>query len=117
MLLEEKVQAYSEHWKLHKADITQAFSDAFGVDCSEMFNDLVCNISLNPYYPREQGGCIYPYFFTMVIEGVPITDTVREMYRTMKITEFMQESYAYCQRYETEIREHILCSENGGVDK
>ena len=194
-LLEEKVKAYSEHWNLHKANITQAFSDAFGVDCSEMFNDLVCNISLNPvsprylkehsfdvfylnsergalgialhemvhfvwfavwndlfrdsyeeyenpslkwilselvveavmsderlssinpYYPREQGGCIYPYFFTMEIEGVQITDTVREMYRTMKMSEFMQESYAYCQKYEAEIREHILRSENGGVDK
>lgn len=194
-LLEEKVQAYSEHWNLHKGNITQAFSDAFGVDCSEMFNDLVCNISLNPvsprylkehsfdvfylnsergalgnvlhemvhfvwfavwnnlfndlyeeyenpslkwilselvveavmsderlysvnpYYPREQGGCIYPYFFTMEIEGAPITDMVREMYRTMKISEFMQESYAYCQKHEAEIREHILRSENGGVDK
>ena len=31
-LLEEKVQAYSEHWNLHKANITQAFSDAFEVD-------------------------------------------------------------------------------------
>ena len=194
-LLEEKVQAYSEHWNLHKANITQAFSDAFGVDCLEMFNDLVCNISLNPisprylkehsfdvfylnsergalgnalhelvhfvwfavwndlfkdsyeeyenpslkwilselvveavmrderlssinpYYPREQGGCIYPYFFTMVIEGVPITDTVCEMYSTMEISEFMQKSYAYCQRHEVEIREHIFHSENGGVDK
>ena len=35
-LLEEKVQAYSEHWNIHKANITQAFSDAFGVDCLEM---------------------------------------------------------------------------------
>ena len=194
-LLEEKVQAYSKHWNLHKANITQAFSDAFGVDCLEMFNDLVCNISLNPvssrylkehsfdvfylnsergalgnalhelvhfvwfavwndlfrdsyeeyenpslkwilselvveavmsderlssinpYYPREQGGCIYPYFFTMKVDGTLITDTVREMYRTMKISEFMKESYTFCQKHEVEIREHILHSENGGVDK
>ena len=73
--------------------------------------------SINPYYPREQGGCIYPYFFTMEVEGVPITDTVREMYRTKEISEFMEESYTFCQKHEAEIREHILHSENGGVDK
>ena len=67
---------------------------------------------VNPYYPRERGGCIYSYFFTMVINGVPITDTIREMYRTMEISKFMEESYAYCQKYEAEIREHILRSEN-----
>lgn len=189
-LLEEKVQAYSEHWNEHKEEIIQAFSDAFEVDCSVLFNDLVCNISLNPvsprylkehafdvfylnsergalgnalhemvhfvwftvwhdlfndsyeeyenpslkwilselvveaimsderlsalnpYYPREQGGCIYPYFFTMEIDGAPITDTIQKMYRSLSISEFMQESYAYCQKYETEIREHILHSEN-----
>lgn len=195
VLLEEKLQAYSKHWNLHKIGITQAFSDAFGIDCSEQFNDLVCNISLNPvsprylkdrsfdvfylnsergalgnalhemvhfvwfavwndlfkdsyeeyenpslkwilselvveavmsderlssvnpYYPREQGGCIYPYFFTMEIDGVPITDTMRVMYSTLRISEFMKESYAYCKRYEAEIREHILYSENGGAKR
>ncbi len=68
--------------------------------------------SVNPYYPREHGGCIYPYFFTMEIEGVPITDTVRKMYRTMRISEFMQESYTYYQKHEAEIIEHISNSEN-----
>ncbi len=189
-LLAEKVQAYSECWNEHKEEIIQAFSDAFEVDCSNLFNDLTCNISLNPvsprylkehsfdvfylnsergalgnalhemvhfvwfavwhdlfkdsyeeyenpslkwilselvveavmsderlssvnpYYPREQGGCIYPYFFTMEIGGVPITDTIHKMYKSMSISEFMQESYAYCQKHEDEIREHILCSEN-----
>lgn len=189
-LLTEKIQAYRKHWEMHREQITQAFSNAFETDCSELFNDLVCNISLNPvsprylkehsfdvfylnsergalgnalhelvhfvwfavwnklfqdsyeeyenpslkwilselvveavmsdewlssvnpYYPREQGGCIYPYFFTMEIDGTPITDTVLEMYRTRKISEFMQESYAYCQKHETKIREHILRSEN-----
>ena len=192
-LLEEKLQAYSRYWNLHRVEIEQAFSDAFEVDCSNLFNDLVCKISLNPisprylkehtfdvfylnsergalgnalhemvhfvwfavwsdlfkdsyeeyenpslkwilselvveavmsderlcslnpYYPREQGGCIYPYFFTMKIEGVPITDTVREMYRTMKISEFMKKSYEYCQKHEAEIREHILCFEKEGA--
>lgn len=189
-LLEEKIQAYNRYWNLHRLKIEQAFSDAFEVDCSNLFNDLVCKISLNPisprylrehtfdvfylnsekgalgnalhelvhfvwfavwndlfkdsyeeyenpslkwilsemvveevmsderlcslnpYYPREQGGCIYPYFFTMKIDGVLITDTIQEMYESMGILKFMQESYAYCQNYEKEIREHILRSEN-----
>jgi len=68
--------------------------------------------SSNPYYPREQGGCIYPYFFTMKINDVLITDTIQEMYKSMGILNFMKESYAYCQNYEKEIREHILRSEN-----
>jgi len=188
--LEEKVQAYSRYWNLHRTEIEQAFSNAFEVDCSNLFNDLVCKISLNPisprylrehtfnvfylnsekgalgnalhelvhyvwfavwndlfkdsyeeyenpslkwilsemvveavmsderlsslnpYYPREQGGCIYPYFFTMKINDVLITDTIQEMYKSMGILNFMKESYAYCQNYEKEIREHILRSEN-----
>lgn len=190
LLLTEKVQAYSEYWNKHEEEITQAFSDAFEIDCSKVFNDLVCNISLNPicprylkehsfdvfylnsekgalglslhelvhfvwfmvwngvfqdsyeeyetpslkwilselvveavmsderlssinpYYPREQGGCIYPYFFTMEINDIPITETVQEMYQNMKIAEFMKKSYAYCLKHETEIREHISHSEN-----
>lgn len=189
-LLKEKIQAYSRYWNLHRVEIEQAFSDAFEVDCSNLFNDLVCNISLNPvsprylnehtfdvfylnsekgalgnalhemvhfvwfavwndlfkdsyeeyenpslkwilselvveavmsderlsslnpYYPREQGGCIYPYFFTMKIDGDLITDTIQKMYKSMGILKFMQESYAYCRNYEKEIREHILRSEN-----
>ena len=191
LLLTEKVLAYSNYWDMHKEKITQAFSDAFEIDCSELFNDLVCNISLNPisprylqehsfdvfymnsekgalgsslheivhfvwfavwndlfkdsyeeyespslkwilseivveavmsddrlssvnpYYPREQGGCIYPYFFTMVIDGTPITDTILAMYKSMEISDFMRESYSYCVKHEKKIREHILKSENG----
>lgn len=51
-LLEEKVQAYAKYWNENKEEIIQAFSDAFEVDCSVLFNDLVCNISLNPVSPR-----------------------------------------------------------------
>lgn len=53
----------------------------------------------------------------MKVDGALITDTVSEMYRTMNILEFMQESYVFCQKHEAEIREHILRSENGGVGK
>ena len=32
--------------------------------------------SINPYFPREHGGCIYPYFFDMEVEGELILDTL-----------------------------------------
>lgn len=67
---------------------------------------------INPYYPRENGGCIYPYFFTMMIEKRPITETIEEMYKTYNIRDFMQESYMYCQKHEYEIRKHIMYAEN-----
>lgn len=67
--------------------------------------------SINPYYPREHGGCIYSYFYTMIIDGKPITETIRQMYATMDIHAFMKESYDYCQRHEKEIRAHIQNAE------
>lgn len=67
--------------------------------------------SINPYFPREQGGCVYPYFFDMKAGGVLILDTLDEMYRAQTIEEFMKNSYAYCQVHEAEIRDHIKKSE------
>ncbi len=67
--------------------------------------------SINPYFPREQGGCIYPCFFDMTVDGRLILDTMDAMYRSQRITEFMRNSYAYCQEHESEIREHIRKSE------
>ena len=187
--INEKVTSYSCHWAECKEQITAALSDAFGVDCVSLFNDIRCNVSLNPieprflkersydtfylnsargaigegvheiihfvwfyvwnrvfgdsydeyerpslkwilsemvvesimrderlrsinpYFPREQGGCIYPYFFDMVVDGKLILDTLDSMYRSQSIEDFMRNSYAYCQTYEAEIREHISRSE------
>lgn len=67
--------------------------------------------SINPYFPREQGGCIYPYFFDMKADGRLILDTLDEMYQGQGIGEFMQNSYAYCLEHEEEIRSHIQASE------
>ena len=145
--IQEKIVTYQQYWNQHKEQITEALTEAFQLDCSEILNDLTCNItlnpvcprfleeksfdlfylnsekgalgvtlhelihfvwfvvwnkvfldsyqeyesptlkwlvsemvveaimsderlsSLNPYYPREHGGCIYPYFFYMEIEG------------------------------------------------
>ena len=67
--------------------------------------------SINPYFPRENGGCVYPYFFDMIADGKTILDTLDEMYRHQPIEDFMRNSYAYCQRHEAEIRAHIRKSE------
>lgn len=67
--------------------------------------------SINPYFPREHGGCIYPYFFDMVVDGKLILDTLDSMYRSQSIEDFMRNSYAYCLDHEAEIREHVYKSE------
>ena len=68
--------------------------------------------SINPYFPREEGGCVYPYFYDMVLDGKPVLDTLGEMFRRRESIEgFMQESYRYCQKYEAEIRRHIEAAE------
>ena len=63
--------------------------------------------SINPYFPREHGGWIYPYFFDMVVDGKLILDTLDAMYRSESIEDFMRNSYTYCQEYEAEIRKHM----------
>lgn len=183
--IDEKVVLYAAHWEKHKAQVTRALSDAFDIDCGECFNDLTCNVSMNPimprflrersfdvfylssergalglalhemihfvwfsvwnrefgdsydeyerpslkwilsemvvesimsdarlsainpYFPREEGGCVYPYFFDMRVNGELVLDTLDRMYKALPIREFMRQSYAYCQRFEPEIRRHI----------
>ena len=63
--------------------------------------------SINPYYPRENGGCVYSYFQDMVIQGKPILDTLMDMYKNSRMTDFMEESYSYCIANEAAIRHHI----------
>lgn len=188
--INEKVKLYAQHWAACKPQITAALSDAFCVNCADLFNDIRCNISLNPieprflqercydtfylnsargaigegiheiihfvwfyvwnrlfndqydeyerpslkwilsemvvesimkderlssinpYFPREQGGCIYPYFFDMAADNTLILDTIDTMYNNQGIEDFMRNSYAYCQKHEAEIRAHIQKAEN-----
>lgn len=187
--INEKRELYAKHWEACKPQIITALSEAFEVDCAALFQDMKCNISINPicpryltehsfdifylnsergaigmaiheivhfvwfyvwnqifqdsydeyetpslkwilsemvvesvikdprlssidpYFKRENGGCIYPYFFDMVVEGKYILDTLDEMYRTQSIADFMKNSYAYCLEHEIEIRNHIQRSE------
>lgn len=76
---------------------------------SIMRDERLC--SINPYFPRENGGCVYRYFQDMCIEGRMILDTLDDMYRACDMPAFMRESYAYCQRHEADIRAHIIEAE------
>ena len=67
--------------------------------------------SINPYFPRENGGCVYPYFFDMKTDGICVLDTLNAMYQTMLMDDFMRSGYTYCLKHEAEIREHIRKSE------
>jgi len=68
--------------------------------------------NINPYYPRENGGCIYPYFFDMKVNDCLILDTLNDIYANNNIKDFMLKSYEYCLQNEKQIRKHIESSEN-----
>lgn len=50
--IDNKVLLYAAHWKNCKGQITAALSDAFDLDCDTIFNDMICNVSMNPIEPR-----------------------------------------------------------------
>lgn len=63
--------------------------------------------SINPYFPRENGGCVYGYFQNMKLGDKMALDVIEQLYQGSDIKTFMRESYAYCRKYEEEIRAHI----------
>lgn len=63
--------------------------------------------SINPYFPREKGGCIYSYFFTMQTSDGNAIDILDKMYREKDIRTFMRDGYEWCKLHENEIRLHI----------
>lgn len=67
--------------------------------------------TINPYFPRENGGCVYPYFQNMTIDGVPVLNTIESLYRTNRMTDFMEAAYGYCLEHENAIRTHIAHDE------
>jgi hypothetical protein len=48
----EKIVKYNNHWKQHKRQITEAFSEAFQRDYTDRLNNMIGNITLNPIEPR-----------------------------------------------------------------
>ena len=68
--------------------------------------------SVNPYFPRENGGCVYSYFQDMMIDRTPVLKTIDKLYHDNGITDFMETAYAYCAEHEQAIRQHIGEAEN-----
>lgn len=184
-LIAEKADKYNAHFQAHRKQIEDALTEAFGMDVSNLFNDIKAYItlnpvsprfldnntfdvfylnsergaigisihevihfiwfhvwndvfgdsydeyerpnlkwilsemvvesimrderlsSINPYFSRENGGCVYRYFQDMVIDGTPILDTLDVMYRTLPMQSFMKIGYEYCLEHEKAIRRHI----------
>ena len=186
IVIDEKINTYTGYWEEHKKQISDALSEQFEIDCTNLFDDMVCNISMNPiaprylkehsfdvfylnsekgalgmaiheiihfvwfyvwnktfrdsydeyekpsikwilsemivesvmrderlssinpYFKRENGGCIYKYFYSLEIDGHFVIDILEDMYRKNTISDFMRRSYSYCLQHEKEIREHII---------
>lgn len=70
---------------------------------------------LNPYFPRQDGGCIYPWFFDMRAGERLILEVIDEKYRKLPIREFMKSSYVFCLEHEAQIRAHMEKAEREGI--
>jgi hypothetical protein len=67
--IQNKVISYQEHWNCHEKLINESFSSIFEFDTGETFNDLVCNITLNPISPRYLKKNIFDVFYMNSDEG------------------------------------------------
>lgn len=52
-LVEDKLSNYNSYWKDYEPQIVTALQDTFGVDLTDMFNDLVCHTTFCPICPRH----------------------------------------------------------------
>ena len=192
-VINEKIDAYQQYWQQNKRQVEDALSEIFEMDCWSAFQDLICDVSinpisprflkerrfevfflnsekgalgmslheiihfvwfdkwnqmfkdhydeyerptlkwilsemvvetlmkdprlssLNPYFPREGGGgCIYSYFFNMKAGNDLVLEKIDAMHDSLRIGDFMKESYQYLLQHETEIRQHIEIEEAKG---
>lgn len=188
MVIDEKIDIYQQYWQQNKRQVEDALSDIFERDCRSAFQDLVCDVSINPISPRflkekrfevfflnsEKGalgmslheiihfvwfdkwnklfadsydeyerptlkwilsemvvetlmkdprlsslnpyfpGCIYSYFFNMKVGDDLVLNRIDAMHDSLRIVDFMKESYQYVLRHENEIRRHIEAEEAKG---
>lgn len=185
----EKLERYNAHWQKHEQAINEAFSEQFGRNLADSFNDIQGRIALNsvcprfleehafdifwrnsergamgialhemthlvwfdvwhqhfqdcpaeyeaphlkwilsemvvecylshpilraldPYFERENGGCIYPYFYDMELNGVPLREQLFKLFVPGRPEEFMDASYELIGKHEKHIRAHIEAAE------
>lgn len=61
--IQSKVISYQENWNRHEKLINERFSSIFGFDTRKVFNNLVCNITLNPISPRYLKEHVFDVFY------------------------------------------------------
>lgn len=61
--IQSKIISYQEHWNNHEKLINERFSSIFQFDTRSIFNNLVCNITLNPISPRYLKEHIFDVFY------------------------------------------------------
>lgn len=64
-----KVISYQKSWDRYEELINERFSSIFQFDTSKVFNNLVCNITLNPISPRYLKEHIFDGFYMGSDEG------------------------------------------------
>ena len=67
--IQSKVISYQENWNRYENLINERFSYIFQFDISKIFNNLVCNITLNPISPRYLKEHVFDVFYMNSDEG------------------------------------------------
>lgn len=67
--IQSKVILYQKNWDCYEKLINERFSSIFQFDTVEIFNDLICNVTLNPISPRYLKEHIFDVFYMGSAEG------------------------------------------------
>lgn len=67
--IRNKVTSYQETWNHYEELINNKFSSIFQFDTRNLFNDLVCNITLNPISPRYLETHTFDVFYMNSSQG------------------------------------------------
>lgn len=51
--LQKKVDTFNAHWLNNQENIIKIFTDVFNINCYNLFNDMLAEVSLNPICPRD----------------------------------------------------------------
>ena len=63
-VVDNSINMFSEEWKKIADKLDNAYSSAFDNDCSNILNDMVANVGLNPICPRDiQNHSFYIYHY------------------------------------------------------
>lgn len=68
-LLDEKMKAYAAHWEKYEHQIVRALEDAFDLDLSELFQDLVCITTFSSVNPRYLQNHTFDNFYLQSEKG------------------------------------------------